>query len=286
MSGCFVKIESGRGAVAIGKEFEGGNMGHRPARQGRLLPGAAGRLAAGHPHRDVPGAGGAGRPGRSAPPRSGRAGQMRNRHQVLDRWSSAPTGLQILKYTVQNVAHTYGKTATFMPKPIVGDNGSGMHVHQSVWKGGKNLFAGDGYAGLSEFALFYIGGIIKHAKRAERDHQPGHQLVQAAGAGLRSAGQAGLLGAQPLGFVPHSVRANPKGRRIEVRFPDPHGEPVPALRGAADGRPRRRAEQDPPRRSRRQESVRPAARRGREDPDRLLVASTRRSTTSTRTASS
>ena len=79
---------------------------------------------------------------------------------------------QNLKYVVWNVAHTYGKTATFMPKPIVGDNGSGMHVHQSIWKDGKNLFAGDGYAGLSDFALYYIGGIIKHARASECDHEP------------------------------------------------------------------------------------------------------------------
>ena len=71
---------------------------------------------------------------------------------------------QILKYTVWNVAAAYGMTATFMPKPVVGDNGSGMHVHQSIWKDGKNIFAGNGYAGLSDTALYYIGGVIKHAR--------------------------------------------------------------------------------------------------------------------------
>ena len=71
---------------------------------------------------------------------------------------------QIFKYCVHNVAHAYGKTATFMPKPLVGDNGSGMHVHQSIWSAGENTFAGDGYSGLSETALYYIGGIIKHAR--------------------------------------------------------------------------------------------------------------------------
>ena len=108
---------------------------------------------------------------------------------------------QILKYVVHNVAHQYGKTATFMPKPIVGDNGSGMHVHQSIWKDGKNLFAGNGYAGLSEMALFYIGGIIKHAKALNALTNPGTNSIR----------------------IPHV--ASDKARRIETRFPDPIANP-------------------------------------------------------------
>src|SRR5207253_2615884 len=83
-----------------------------------------------------------------------------------------------LKYAVHNVAHKYGKTATFMPKPIVGDNGSGMHVHQSIWKGEQNLFAGEGYAGLSEFAIYYIGGVIKPAQAPYAITTPGTHPYQ------------------------------------------------------------------------------------------------------------
>jgi len=137
--------------------------------------------------------------------------------------------MQILKYTVWNVAHAYGKTATFMPKPVVGDNGSGMHVHQSVWKGGQNLFAGNGYAGLSEFALFYIGGVIKHARALNAITNPGtnsyKRLVPGFEAPINLAYSARNRSASCR--IPHVP--NPKGRRVEVRFPDPTANPYMAF---------------------------------------------------------
>ncbi len=164
MSGCNLKIHSAEAAWNSGEKNEGnGATGHRPGVKGGYFPvppvdslhdirsamvltlEALGVPVEVHHHEVA------------------NAGQCEI-GTVFSTLVKRADWTQILKYVVHNVAHQYGKTATFMPKPIVGDNGSGMHVHQSIWKDGKNLFAGDGYAGLSETALFYIGGIIKHAK--------------------------------------------------------------------------------------------------------------------------
>ena len=219
MNHTFFAIDSEEGPYNSGTVFEEGNPGHRPIIKGGYFPvppvDAGTDLRAEmvttmiemgldmekHHHEVAP-----------------------SQHELGIKYNTlvrSADNMQIYKYVVHMVAHSYGKSATFMPKPIQGDNGSGMHVHQSIWKGGKNTFAGSLYADLSENCLYYIGGIIKHAKALNAFTNP-----------LTNSYKRLIPGFEAPVLLAYSARnrsascripyvASPNGKRVEVRFPDP-----------------------------------------------------------------
>src|SRR5262252_1447471 len=223
MNGGFYAIDSMEGAYNTGTEYEQGNLGHRPAVKGGYFP--------------VP-------PVDSAQDIRGEMlaimGEMgikpeKHHHEVataqhelgfkFNTLTKCGDNMQIYKYVIHQVAAAYGKTATFMPKPVYGDNGSGMHVHQSIWKNGKPLFAGSGYADLSDTCLYYIGGIIKHAKalngftncltNSYKRLIPGFEAPVLLAYSARNRSASCRI---PFG-------QGPKSKRVEVRFPDPGSNP-------------------------------------------------------------
>jgi len=144
---------------------------------------------------------------------------------IFDSLTKQADELQKYKYVVHNVAHAYGKSATFMPKPIAGDNGSGMHVNMSIWKEGKPLFAGDKYADLSNEALYFIGGILKHAKALNAFTNPGTNSYKRLIPGFEAPVLRAYSARNRSGCVRIPWSESPKAKRVEARFPDPTANP-------------------------------------------------------------
>jgi glutamine synthetase len=223
MNHTFFQIESEEGPYVSGKAYENGNIGHRPTIKGGYFPvppvdsgmdlraemvtvmTEMGLEMEKHHHEVAP-----------------------SQHELGVKFATLVRGadaMQIYKYCVHMVAHSYGKTATFMPKPVMDDNGSGMHTHQSIWKDGKPTFAGTGYADLSETALYYIGGIIRHARAINAFANPSTNSYKRLIPGFEAPVLLAYSARNRSAACRIPYVAGPSGKRVEVRFPDPSANP-------------------------------------------------------------
>lgn len=208
-------------------EYEAGNMGHRPRTKGGYFP--VNPVDSGQDLRGE----------MLTVMREIGLGVEKHHHEVaaaqhelglkFGTLTSIADDLQLYKYVVHNVAHAYGKSATFMPKPVQGDNGTGMHCHQSIWKDGKPLFAGDEYAGLSEMCLYYIGGIIKHAKALNALTNPATNSYKRLIPGYEAPVLLTYSARNRSASCRIPFSHSPQGKRVEIRFPDPTANPYLAF---------------------------------------------------------
>ncbi len=219
----FFRLDSEENPENSGKEYERGNLAHRPRTKGGYFP--VPPIDSGQ---DIRGEMLAAMTQMGVVPEKHHHEVAPAQHELGMKFQTlvkTADHMQIYKYAIHQVAHSYGKTATFMPKPLKGDNGSGMHVHQSIWKAGKPVFAGSGYADLSETCLYYIGGIIKHAKALNAFTNPTtnsyKRLIPGFEAPVLLAYSARNRSASIR--IPYVASAN--GKRIEARFPDPAANP-------------------------------------------------------------
>ncbi len=223
MNNCFYEFSSDEGPYVTGRILPEGNAGHRPPIKGGYFPvppvdscqdlraemvtimREMGLTMDKHHHEVAP-----------------------SQHELgmtFDTLVRTADNVQIYKYCTHMVAHTYGKSATFMPKPVAGDNGSGMHTHQSIWKDGNPTFAGSGYADLSDAALYYIGGIIKHAKAINAFTNPSTNSYKRLIPGFEAPVLLAYSARNRSASCRIPFSSSPKGKRVEVRFPDATANP-------------------------------------------------------------
>jgi glutamine synthetase len=228
MSGSFVKIQAGESAWENEREVEGGNIGHRPNVKGGYFPvppvdqlhevradicamaEAMGLEIEAHHHEVA-------------------AGGQCELAVAGNTLTAKADEVQILKYAVHNTCHALGKTATFMPKPIVGDNGTGMHINQSLSKDGKNIFAGDVYSGLSQEALWYIGGLMKHTRALNAFTNPGTNSYKRLVPGFEAPVLVSYSGSNRSASIRIPYAPSERSRRVELRYPDPTANPYLAF---------------------------------------------------------